>query len=314
VIEGNEGCEGNQGGEGELGWLTMNRATSAYVTALIDWFAENSRTLPWRHPDYSAWGILVSEFMLQQTPVLRVIPRLEEWLARWPTPAALAADPPGEAVRAWQSLGYPRRALALHACAVAITEQHGGVVPSDVPQLLALPGIGDYTARAVSVFAYGHRHPVVDTNTRRVMARSIAGQADAAAPNSRRDLAAMAALLPDDETDARRFNAAIMELGAIVCTARRPECDSCPLRSSCAWKLAGFPRTEVARRAPQKRYEGSDRQVRGLILAALRAQSGPIPRSAVDLLWADEVQRSRALSGLISDGLVVAAGSELALP
>jgi A/G-specific adenine glycosylase len=141
--------------------------------AVSDWFDANSRDLPWRRPGFTAWGTLVSEFMLQQTPVVRVIPRLEQWLERWPTPADLAASSPGDAVRAWASLGYPRRALNLHAAAVAITERHGGVVPEDVPSLLALPGVGDYTARAVAVFAYGHRHPVVDVNIRRVLARAV---------------------------------------------------------------------------------------------------------------------------------------------
>jgi A/G-specific adenine glycosylase len=143
------------------------------VPAVNTWFRANGRDLPWRRPGFSAWGTLVSEFMLQQTPVARVIPRLELWLTRWPTPADLANVPSGEAVRAWDRLGYPRRALNLHAAAVAITERHAGVVPQDVGDLLALPGVGDYTARAVAVFAYGHRHPVVDTNVRRVIARAV---------------------------------------------------------------------------------------------------------------------------------------------
>ena len=143
-----------------------------------DWFAANGRDLPWRRPGFTAWGTLVSEFMLQQTPVVRVVPRLEEWLERWPTPADLAASPSGDAVRAWDRLGYPRRALNLHAAAVAITERHGGVVPHDVDELLALPGVGDYTARAVAVFAFGHRHPVVDVNIRRVIARAVHGNGE----------------------------------------------------------------------------------------------------------------------------------------
>src|SRR6187551_1774818 len=169
---------------------------------LIAWYRDQARDLPWRRAGFGAWGILVSEIMLQQTPVARVIPRLEQWLERWPTPAALAASPSGDAVRAWERLGYPRRALNLHAAAVAITERHGGVVPSDVTELLALPGIGDYTARAVAAFAFGLRHPVVDTNVRRVIARAVLGQAEAGPPSTRRDLAAMEALLPDSDPDA----------------------------------------------------------------------------------------------------------------
>ena len=153
----------------------QRRPEIAIGDRIADWFAAGHRPLPWRAEGFPAWGVLVSEFMLQQTPVARVIPRLEEWLARWPTPADLAAVPPGDAVRAWDRLGYPRRALNLHAASVAITERHGGVVPSDVDALLALPGVGPYTARAVAAFAYGVRVPVVDVNVRRVLARAVRG-------------------------------------------------------------------------------------------------------------------------------------------
>ncbi|MDQ1572978.1 MAG: A/G-specific adenine glycosylase, partial [Actinomycetota bacterium] len=251
-----------------------------------------------------AWGILVSEIMLQQTPVARVIPRLEQWLERWPTPAALADASPGDAVRAWERLGYPRRALNLHAAAVAITERHGGVVPDDVNELLALPGIGHYTARAVAAFAYGRRHPVVDTNVRRVLSRAVDGVADAGPPSTKRDLAAMEAQLPTDDADARLFNAAAMELGAVVCTARAPRCDACPIASQCAWRAAGYPPYDGVRRVAQKRYEGSDRQVRGVILAALRA-SRSVSAAGIESLWPEPIQRGRALDGLIIDGLVV---------
>ncbi len=274
------------------------------------WFVANGRDLPWRRAGFSAWGTLVSEIMLQQTPVARVIPRLEEWLQRWPDPAALAAVPSGEAVRAWKRLGYPRRALYLHAAAVAITEHHGGIVPRSVGQLLTLPGIGDYTARAVAVFAYGDRHPVVDTNVRRVIARAIDGNAEAGPPMARRDLAAMAALLPADLEDARIFNAGAMELGAIVCTARAPRCDQCPLAEVCAWRGAGYPPYDGARKTVQKKFEGSDRQVRGLILAELRASDVPVGAVELDPVWADDAQRTRALAGLIADGLVAGSPCE----
>jgi A/G-specific adenine glycosylase len=273
--------------------------------AVNEWFVANRRDLPWRAAGYPAWGILISEIMLQQTPVARVIPRLAQWLTRWPTPAALAASSPGDAVRAWERLGYPRRALNLHAAAVAITERHGGVVPSDVDELLALPGVGQYTARAVAVFAYGHRHPVVDTNVRRVLARAVDGAADPGPPSTRRDLAAMDAQLPENPADARLFNAAAMELGAIVCTARAPRCDVCPIANICAWRAAGYPPYDGQRRSIQKKYEGSDRQVRGLILAALRANEHSIPAADLDAVWPDALQRGRALDGLLVDGLAV---------
>jgi A/G-specific adenine glycosylase len=281
---------------------------------ISEWFRESGRDLPWRRPGFTAWGTLVSEVMLQQTPVARVIPRLEEWLERWPTPAALAASPSGDAVRAWNRLGYPRRALNLHAAAVAITERYDGVVPSDVDELLSLPGIGDYTARAVAVFAYGLRHPVVDTNVRRVLARSVDGQAEPGPPSTRRDLAAMEAQLPDGLEDARLANAAIMELGAIVCTARAPRCDACPIADLCAWRAGGYPAYEGARKPVQKRFEGSDRQVRGLILAALRRSEIPVARDELDAVWLDDVQRTRALRGLMADGLVVFSDPGYELP
>ena len=281
--------------------------------AVIDWFAENRRDLPWRREGFTAWGTLVSEFMLQQTPVVRVVPRLEEWLERWPTPADLAAAPSGDAVRAWASLGYPRRALNLHAAAVAITERHGGVVPHDVPSLLALPGVGDYTARAVAVFAYGHRHPVVDINIRRMLARAVHGRAEPSAAH-RRDLDDMEAVLPESEADARLANAGIMELGALVCTARAPKCGSCPIADQCAWRAAGYPAFEGKRAPVQKRFAGSDRQVRGLILAELRASDVPVTAAEVRSVWALDEQRERALAGLLADGLVVAADGGYELP
>lgn len=279
------------------------RVSSAITSPLIHWYGEHARDLPWRHPEFGAWGVLVSEFMLQQTQVSRVIPLLEAWLQRWPTPADLAADAPAEAVRMWANLGYPRRALWLHRAAGQIAERHGNVVPYDVDALLALTGIGDYTARAVAVFAYGSRHPVVDTNTRRVLARAVDGRSQPGAP-AKRDLDAMLAILPMDAASAAIVNAATMELGATVCSARAPKCDACPIRETCAWRAAGYPDTGDERRK-QARYEGSDRQARGAALRQLRAAgAGDIP---IDLLlgeWPDRHQRDRALTSLIDDGLV----------
>ncbi|MDH6236506.1 A/G-specific adenine glycosylase [Cryobacterium sp. CG_9.6] len=278
------------------------------------WFRENARDLPWRRSDFSPWGVLVSEFMLQQTPVNRVIPRLTEWLERWPTPAHLAAVPPSEAVRAWASLGYPRRALWLHAAAVQITERHDGLVPESVEELLSLTGVGDYTARAVAAFAYGHRHPVVDTNTRRVLARAVSGQGEPAPPSRTRDLALMSSELPADRAEAAVFNAATMELGAIVCTSRSPKCHECPLRDTCAWRALGYPVYEGARKVVQKKFEGSDRQVRGLIMAELRSTHRPVSPDEISGLWADAAQRDRALASLLVDGLAVPADGGYVLP
>jgi A/G-specific adenine glycosylase len=277
---------------------------------VIAWFAENARDLPWRRAGFSAWGTLVSEIMLQQTPVARVIPRLEQWIARWPSPDALAADSPAEAVRAWDRLGYPRRALRLHAAAIAISERHGGVVPDDVDALLALPGIGDYTARAVAAFAYGQPVPVVDVNTRRVLARAVAGQGEAGPARTRADLAAMQALLPSDPAEARAFNAGAMELGQTVCVARTPRCEACPIAELCAWRAAGYPEFEGPAAPRQARFEGSDRQVRGLIMRELRLSDTAVPAEVVESLWPDAVQRERALAGLFADGLAVGSVDE----
>ena len=284
------------------------------AAAVNEWFRAHGRDLPWREADFSPWGILVSEFMLQQTPVARVIEPLAAWLERWPTPEDLAAVPVGDAVRAWGRLGYPRRALRLHACAVQISQRFNGQVPEDVDQLLSLPGVGEYTARAVAVFAFGHRHPVVDTNVRRVLARAVDGSAEPLPPSTRRDLAAMEAILPRDDGEARVTNAAVMELGAIVCTSRSPRCEACPLASRCAWRAAGYPAHLGPRRPIQAKYEGSDRQVRGLILAELRASDVPVSLAEICALWPDAAQRERALASLLDDRLAIGdpeAGYEL---
>ena len=292
----------------------MNIPASDLAAAVGAWFRATARDLPWRAPGYSAWGILVSEIMLQQTQVSRVIPRLAAWLERWPTPSALAAEPPGEAVRAWDRLGYPRRALRLHDAATAIAERHDDVVPDDVDALLALPGIGEYTARAVAAFAYGVRVPVVDTNVRRVLARTVAGQGEAGPPSTRRDLAAMEAVLPVDAAAARLTNAAVMELGAVVCTARAPRCDACPIAGLCAWRQAGYPAYLGPRGATQPRFEGSDRQARGLVMAELRESEVGVTDAEVASVLPDADVRRRILTGLLADGLVTRTDGGYALP
>jgi A/G-specific adenine glycosylase len=269
---------------------------------LIDWYGRSRRDLPWREPDVTAWQILVSEFMLQQTPVARVLSIWPDWVRRWPTPSATAAASVADVLRAWGKLGYPRRAKRLHECATVIARDHDDVVPEDVDALLGLPGVGSYTARAIACFAYRRPVPVVDTNVRRVVARAVHGRADAGAPSAARDHADVSALLPDDET-APQFSVALMELGAIVCTARAPRCGLCPLRE-CAWRSTGYPPAQGSGRRVQT-YAGTDRQVRGRLLDVLRANDSPVTRAELDVAWlTDTRQRDRALDSLLADGLV----------
>ncbi len=305
--------------------ITLGAMVANEISAVLnDWFRANARDLPWRDPETSAWGILVSEFMSQQTQVDRVIPHWEEWMARWPNPSDLAADAPGEAVRAWKRLGYPRRALWLHQAACQIAAEHGDEVPSDVEVLLSLTGIGPYTARAVAAFAFGSPEPVVDTNTRRVIARAVHGRAAAGMPAAR-DLDDMAALLPADPAEAAVFNAAAMELGAVVCTARKPACLTCPIAEFCEWRGSGFPDNAPTKRPKQAKFAGSDRQVRGLIMAAMRAATGPVSRedavaagagvrAGVGGAQTGAEQAVRAYDSLIADGLIVEHEGSVRLP
>jgi A/G-specific adenine glycosylase len=270
---------------------------------LTEWFAEKARDLPWRKPDCSAWGVLVSEIMLQQTPVARVEPSWHEWMARWPKPSDLAAATPADVLRMWGKLGHPRRALRLRDAAAVIAADHDDVVPSDVDTLLALPGIGAYTARAVAAFAYRKRCPVVDTNVRRVIARAVHGAGDAGPASNTRDMADAEKLLPEEPEQAARMSAALMELGAIVCTARNQRCADCPVFESCAWQLAGKPAYNGPAKPVQK-FAGTDRQVRGLLLDVLRDTSIPVPKTRLDVVWSDAGQRDRCLDSLLVDGLV----------
>jgi A/G-specific adenine glycosylase len=273
---------------------------------LLYWYDRSRRDLPWRDPGVTPWQILVSEFMLQQTPVSRVEPIWRDWVARWPTASSTAAASPADVVRAWGKLGYPRRAKRLHECAIVIARDHADRVPDDVEVLLALPGVGSYTARAVACFAYQQAVPVVDTNVRRVVARVVHGRADAGPASAVRDHADVSALLPNDVT-AHIFSAALMELGATVCTARTPKCGLCPL-SVCQWRQAGFPPSEGPARRPQS-YAGTDRQVRGRLLDVLRGNDLPVTRDQLDVVWLrDTVQRDRALESLLADGLVAKTG------
>lgn len=283
---------------------TTPSATAKFEpTELVDWFAHNARRLPWREPGVTGWGVLVSETMLQQTPVKRVQPIWEEWMRRWPRPSDLAAESAGEVLRAWGKLGYPRRAQRLHQAAARIAAEHGDVVPDDVDTLLALPGIGSYTARAVVTFAHGRRAPVVDTNVRRVIARAVHGEGDAGPPATKRDLADVDALLPADDRTAASMSAALMELGQTVCTVRSPACEACPLAAECAWLSAGCPEYSGPPKKVQK-FAGTDRQVRGKLLDVLRAAAGPVHRADLDAAWSAAGQRDRCLDSLLVDGLV----------
>ena len=289
--------------------------STSYAEPVLAWYARNARDLPWRAPGATPWAVLVSEIMLQQTPVARVLPEYLSWMARWPTPAALAASPAGEAIRQWGRLGYPRRALRLHETATILTVRHGGTVPADVDALRALPGIGSYTAAAVASFAFGQRHAVLDTNVRRVLARLVAGQpwpgTASSASVAERRLAE--SLLPAEPAVAARWSVAVMELGALVCTATRPDCGRCPVARHCAWRRAGSPPAAV--RPPAQRYAGTDRECRGRLLAVLREAAGPVPVARFDVVWPDPAQRARALNALVADGLAAALANEMyALP
>ena len=284
------------------------------IELTVNWYETHRRDLPWRRPEAGAWGVLVSEFMLQQTPVSRVLPVYQDWMTRWPKPGDLAAEPSGEAVRAWGRLGYPRRALRLHGAATAIAERHGGNVPADYAELKALPGIGDYTAAAVASFAYGRRHAVLDTNVRRVLARAYSGRQYPADAVSAAERALAAQILPEPDERAAAWAAASMELGALVCTAKSPACTSCPITELCAWRLAGSPEHTGPPRRGQS-YAGTDRQCRGALLAVLRATHAPVEADELFAAWSDEEQRGRALRGLLEDGLAVrTGGNQYALP
>ncbi len=288
--------------------------TQVWLDEVAHWFAAHRRDLPWRGEPRDPWGVLVSEVMLQQTPVARVLPAYRAWLQRWPTAPDLANDSPGEAVRMWDRLGYPRRALRLHGAAVAVTHRHDGRVPERYEDLVALPGVGDYTASAVLAFAYRHRIPVLDTNVRRVIARVTAGEAaPGTATVARAERQHLGESLPAAPEDAADLSEALMEFGALVCTARSPDCGGCPVAAHCLWLELGRPASEtpLPRQAP---FAGSDRQVRGVLMAALRDASEPLPLESLAGLWPDGRQSRRALRSLAEDGLLVIERDVASLP
>ncbi len=308
----------------------------------MSWYASAARDLPWRRPGTDAWAVLVCEVMSHQTPVARVVPAWRAWLERWPTATALADDSPGEAVRMWGRLGYPRRALRLHAAAVAVRDEHGGVVPGSYEELLRLPGVGPYTAGATAAFAHGRRAVVLDVNIRRVLARVHDGVDALPSAPTRAEVARAERLLPDEPERSVAWNAAVMELGAVVCSARAPRCGACPVRGRCAWAAAptttagaesvrvttatgtadGTPTGARAGRTvarptrttrPQA-WVGTDRYVRGLLLAVLREETDVVAPERLEAVWPDEAQTARCLAGLLADGLAEAARGGYRLP
>lgn len=285
--------------------------TSQVIEAICAWFDANGRDLPWRRPGTSAWGVLVSEVMSQQTPMSRVIGPWHEWMNRWPTPDDLAEEDSGEAVAAWGRLGYPRRALRLHSCAVAIATEHDGVVPNSYDELVALPGIGDYTASAVVSFAFGGRATVLDTNVRRLIARAESGIANCPTSVTRAERVVADALVPDEDARAAKWAVASMELGALVCTARSPQCEVCPIRDGCRWVIDGRPDNAPARRGQP--WKGTDRQCRGVIMDVVRNSPRGVKVQMALSAWPEPDQASRCLESLLDDGLVHRRGSLISL-
>ncbi|MDO8106464.1 A/G-specific adenine glycosylase [Isoptericola sp. b441] len=286
------------------------------VPPILHWFDAHRRDLPWRAADRTPWSVLVSEVMLQQTPVVRVLPVWRAWQERWPGPAELAGAGHDEVLRAWGRLGYPRRALRLHDCALTVVERHGGVLPADEAGLRSLPGIGEYTAAAVVAFAHGRRSVVLDTNVRRVLARALDGAALPTAHLTAGERTRAAAVVPPDDASAARWNAAVMELGALVCTARAPACTSCPVADRCAWLAEGRPPDALAQRRRRQGWHGTDRQARGAVMALLREAvgGGTVEAAAVEAACPDADQRERVLAGLLADHLVERNGDGLRLP
>ena len=266
---------------------------------IVNWFRKNKRDLPWRNT--SPWGVMVSEFMLQQTPVNRVRPKWSEWMNRWPTPKDLAKATPAEVITAWGRLGYPRRALRLHSAAQIIAKDFNNEVPLDITRLQLLPGIGEYTAAAISAFAFEQRTLVLDVNIRRVLTRLINGEEHPKPAPTAIEKAARWSLVPNK--NAHLWAAATMELGALVCTSSNPKCEICPVIALCSWRKNGYPKTDLVRKSQD--WHGTDRKCRGTIVQALR-ENESLTESAIKKLWPDESQVEKALKTLQKDLLIEA--------
>ena len=264
---------------------------------IATWFKKNKRDLPWRTT--TPWGVMVSEYMLQQTPVNRVLPKWIEWMDRWPTPADLAEASPAQVITAWGRLGYPRRALRLHAAAQIIAEDFNNEVPNDEITLQSLPGIGQYTAAAIAAFAFERRTLVMDVNIRRLLTRVIDGNEHPKPVPTSRERAARLTLLP--QRNAHVWAAATMELGAIICTSSNPKCELCPVISQCNWRKNGYPKSDLIRKSQD--WHGTDRKCRGTIVQALR-ENESLTENAIKKLWPDESQVEKALITLLEDRLI----------
>jgi len=266
---------------------------------IVSWFKKNKRDLPWRNT--TPWGVMVSEYMLQQTPVNRVLPKWHEWMQRWPTPQDLAKATPAQVITAWGRLGYPRRALRLHAAAQIITEDFNNQVPEDAATLQTLPGIGEYTAAAITAFAFEQQSLVMDVNIRRLLTRIIDGNEHPKPAPTTKEKASRLALKPDK--NAHIWAAATMELGALVCTSKNPICEKCPVISQCNWRKNGYPKTALVRKSQD--WQGTDRKCRGTIVQALR-ENESLTENAIKKLWPDESQVEKALKTLQEDLLIEA--------
>jgi A/G-specific adenine glycosylase len=279
--------------------------------ALLAWGDEHRRDLPWR-ATRDPWAILVAEVMLQQTQVPRVVPRWEAFLEEWPTPSACAAAPLSEVLERWQGLGYPRRARNLWLAAQRCVELHDGAMPTSLDDLLALPGVGPYTARAVLAFALEQPVGVVDTNIARVLAR-VAGE---------RLTPKRAQASADAWVDPERpwaWNQTLMDVGARFCRPASPGCDGCPLAPWCAWHRDGRPDPDPAvgtagASGRQGRFAGSDREGRGRLMAAMGR--GPVAVDSVaDVAgWPDDPERAaRVAADLVAEGLATRVDDHLLL-
>ncbi|MBT1174484.1 A/G-specific adenine glycosylase [Bifidobacterium sp. LC6] len=292
-------------------------ANAEVALRLGAWWEANARDLPWRFGRTTPWGVLVSEVMSQQTQMSRVVPYWQSWMERWPDARALADAPKAEVITAWGRLGYPRRALRLQECAQAVAGQYADELPQTYDALTALPGIGDYTASAVLSFAFGRRIAVIDTNIRRVLSRVFVGTESRGGAASAAERALANRVLPKDVKRSVTWNQSVMELGAVVCTAKNPLCDACPIAHDCAFLKAGRPGLGEKRTRPRQRFQGTDRQVRGLVLAALRALPAgtSLERSKVEQLWKDHGQLAACVASLDDDGLIeIAKDGSLSLP
>nr|WP_240680317.1 A/G-specific adenine glycosylase [Alloscardovia theropitheci] len=284
----------------------VKERASAFYEPLSAWWDENARDFPWRFGKTSSWGVLISEVMSQQTPMSRVLPYWNTWMSVWPEPADLARATPAEVITAWGTLGYPRRALRLRECAQTIVKRHNGKVPSTYEELTALPGIGDYTASAVLSFYFHQRITVIDTNIRRVLSRSVEGTESLGGSATVQEKKIANLALPDDTHASVIWNQATMELGATVCTAKNPLCDDCPLQEKCVFLAAGKPGLGQKRTRPRQSFTGTNRQVRGLILKALRSNiSHKLEYSDVQKIWDNHAQLDECIASLDEDGLIV---------